>query len=465
MATMQPASPALSTRALIRLAAVALIARAILLVVGPWRDPDRAVLPDSAPYLHLADNLKDHGTFGLRTPEGAVPRFVAELRAANGTLPPMDTNGLRPESYRLPGYPAFLAAVRFCGGEIRSVLVIQALLGALSACLVVGIAQALGLSARGALIAGLLWALHPAVVVYDVAIAPEGLCNAGVIVALFVAARLPARFGIPLAGLLLGLATLVRPVGLLYVPAALALAWPRVTSPVLAVLGLSVAAVLPPALWTGRNQAAGEGCRLTSAADLHLLYGTTAHAFAEERHQDWWTSWLFDSSALTTDLERRLVPGEDVIPAARRLALEELADRPGPAVRVVLKSLAQFLLADSTGTAAALLGNLDQSPGLVTQLVYDQALVATTWTRFLLDVSWTVLNAVLAVAALAGVAAGFRLRSWRLLIVGGLTLGLGVLATAGAGGERSRLLLMLPLVLLVASLFGRAPAPAAKGTP
>jgi hypothetical protein len=446
----------LSSRTLIQLATIALIARAVLLWFGPWGSPRRAFLVDSAPYWHLAENLKDHASFGLRQPEGLVPQSIAALRSANGTLPDPDANGLRHESFRMPGYPAFLAAIMFCGGSIRSVLVVQCLLGSLSACLVAWLAQALGLSIRGAVVAGLLWALHPGLLLYDVAIVPASLLNGGVILALFLAARLPALTGALVAGLLLGLTALVQPAALLYLPAALAFAWPHTPYRMLAGFGLIITAGLFPAWWLVRNQAVGEGWRLSSATESDLLYDTAARAVAEERRQDFSASRPALIAELTATLEARIGPGQDVVQAARQLALEEIAARPGAVTRVQLKSLALLLIGDSIDTAAAVLGRLGKSSGCFTRLIRgDPAPMSAAWTELLPDILWTTANALIALGALAGLLAAIRLRSWRLVVVGGVTSALLVIGAGSAGGEELRLPNLLPLILLAASLFGR----------
>jgi hypothetical protein len=448
----------LSTRTLIRLATIALIARAALLWFGPWDNPRRAFLADSAPYWHLAENLKDHASFGLRQPEGLVTQSIAALRSANGTLPGPDANGLRPDSFRMPGYPTFLASILHCGGSIRSVLVVQCLLGTLSVCLVAWLAQALGLSIRGAVVAGLLWALNPGLLVYDVAIAPASLFNAGVILALFLAARMPPLAGVPAAGLLLGLAALVQPAAVLYLPAALALAWPRTPYRILAGLGLIFAAGLFPAWWVVRNQAVGEGWRLSSAAESDLLYDTAARAVAEERRQEFSVTRPTLIEEMTGKLTTRIGPGQDVVQAARKLAQEEIAARPGAMTRVQLKSLSLLLIGDSIDTAAAVLGRLDQSPGFFTRFIRgDPAPLSAAWTELLPDILWTTANALIALGALAGLLASIRLRSWRLVVVGGVTSALLVIGTGSAGCEALRLYMLLPLILLAASLFGRRP--------
>jgi hypothetical protein len=115
-----------------------------------------------------------------------------------------------PEGLRTPGYPAFLAAIRALGGDARAILVAQCLLGALLACLVPAIGTALGLSLRGAFVAGLLYALHPVLILFDCLVLTEGLFNVCTVAALYLATRPASGWNWFLAAGLIGLAGLVR---------------------------------------------------------------------------------------------------------------------------------------------------------------------------------------------------------------------------------------------------------------
>jgi hypothetical protein len=148
---------------------------------------------------------------------------------------------------------------------------------------------------------------------------------------------------------------------------------------------------------------------------------------------------------------------QDVIPAAWHWTLEEFAAGPRAMARVESRSLALLLIGDSMETATAVLGQLDQSRGLFTRFVRGGLVwPGDPWSRMVPDVLWTGLNAVIALAALAGLVAAFRLRAWRLLMVGGLTSLLLVVAAGTAGTERLRLTMMVPLLILAVSVFGRS---------
>lgn len=443
---------------------LALVPRLLLLGFGPWQDSDRAMRSDSQRYLRLAKNLREHHTFGLRGPGGLMHQSVVRLRAANGTLPAADANGLRPESFRTSGYPAFIALIEFIGGSVRAVLLIQCLTGAVMACLAASIGQWLGLSARSSFLVGLLWAIHPGLIVYDCVLLTESLFNAVVVIGLFLASRVRSIWGLLCVGAILGMATLVRPLGYLYVPAALTLAWPRMRWKSVAAVLLTIAAGLPPALWALRNQAVDEGFRVSTVGDLNLLYYTAAYSISEERHEDWLQSWPARVDRLTNRLGRRLNEGEDVVTAARHLAWDEIQLRPKTVVKVQAKSWLKLFFDHSLDALAGTLGLSYQPSGLFSTLLLDHNPGPMPEQESSLAVrmgalTWMSLNALIALAALLGANRAVHGRQWRLLIFGALSILLFMVATGSVGLERFRMPMMLPLFILAANLFPfKAPA-------
>jgi hypothetical protein len=438
--------------------ALALTPRLLLLFLGPWQHPGRAFQPDSYRYVLLAEALRRHHSFGLPEPKGLMHQSVAKLRAENGTLPAADADGLRPESFRTPGYPTFIAVIESLGGNVRAVLAIQCLVGAAMACLAAFIGLSLGLSARSAFLVGLLWALHPGLIVFDAVLLTESLFNGFVVIALFLACRWRPPLCLIGAGILLALATLVRPLGLLYIPAALAVAWPRLPSKLLGMMILVLAAGLPPALWAFRNQAVGEGLRLTSVGDLNLLYYTAAYSVSEERREDWLESWPNRVQELTDRLSGKLQPGEDMVPAARRLALDEIRTRPRMVARVQGKSWLKLFFDHSLPTLASTLGLSYQPSGLFSALLSgdDDSPPRQQGSSLALRIAaltWMSLNVLIALAALGGIAQAIRKHQWRILILGGLSILLFTLATGSVGLERFRMPMMLPLFVSAANCF------------
>src|SRR5205823_6305789 len=106
--------------------------------------------------------------------------------------------------------------------DFRWLLLLQCLFGALMAWMVMSIASILGVSRRGCLLAGSLWAIHPPLICFDNSCMTESLFNILSIAGLFLLARKPT-LGPWLGGGFLGLAGLLRPLAILYLPMALLL--------------------------------------------------------------------------------------------------------------------------------------------------------------------------------------------------------------------------------------------------
>jgi len=212
---------------------------------------------DSPFYIELAWNWLANGVYGF---------------PVNGKLTPVDM--------RVPGYPAFLAAIfTFSGNSPRAVMLVHAAVDLAGCLLIALIAERLAgaESRRRAFIAGLwLAALCPFTANYGAVVLTEILVTFLTTLAILIlletelggrmADRLPQNstnrfFSDPwlLAGIVVGFGTLVRPeTPLLLIAAALVLAakwrnlrnWPRLIRPgVLVGIGLIVA--LAP--WVARN--------------------------------------------------------------------------------------------------------------------------------------------------------------------------------------------------------------------
>jgi hypothetical protein len=434
----------------------ALALRLALFGLGPWQDGDRALRDDSRRYVLLTHNLVDFHAFGKSVEDGLMHQAVERLRASNGTEPRRDARGLMPESFRTPGYPAFLAGVFSVRDDLRAAVLVQCVLGALGTVLVVLIAQGLGLSSTAALIAGFLWAVHPALVLYDNLILTESLFNFAALVAIAIACRASGPVGSIAAGLVLGLTGLIRPVGLAYVPLAIAAGSGRQPRRWFSAFLLVTAAILPSAMWAARNRAVGEGFRVSTVGDLNLLFYSAAFMDSEERGDDWLTSWPRRVSEMEDDLAGRLQPGEDVISAARRLALSKMLARPALAAKVHAKSQVKLLVDHSAGDFAAVLGREYRPTGLFSRLVLggNQQNQGGDTGQVVAVLAWLILNVVILSGAALGVLLGLWRRGYRLLLGCVLTIGLLMAATGCVGLERFRLPMMLPLFLLAASVRG-----------
>lgn len=182
------------------------------------------------------------------------------------------------------GYPALVGAVyAVTGPRPVAAMVVNAVAGALSAVAVHRLAvRALAPGARRArvlsLVGGLLVALHPGLVAYTPALMTEGLTASLLACAAAVTgwAR-ERRGGVVAVGLLLGLATLVRPQSIVLAPVFGLLAVPPGSSLRRCAGGVAaagLAALLVCAPWTARNCVRMKQCALVSVnGGWNLLIG------------------------------------------------------------------------------------------------------------------------------------------------------------------------------------------------
>ncbi len=179
------------------------------------------------------------------------------------------------------GYPALIALpYALFGAKPVLAMIVNALLGALSA-LAVHDLLASATSRRLALAGGIAMALHPALVPYTAAIMTEGVTASLLVVAAALAERARtsrSRGWIVGAGLVMGLATLVRPQSLVLAPVLGFLAVPAETRLVRRLsfaAGVTALALAVCAPWTARNCTKMERCALVSVnGGWNLAIGT-----------------------------------------------------------------------------------------------------------------------------------------------------------------------------------------------
>ncbi len=247
--------------------AVALAAR---LAVAAWAGSRIRPTADAVYYQQIADRIAHGFGYTWLWPDGAVT-YAAHYPV---------------------GYPALLAAVyAVTGPRPAAAMVLNAFVGALGAFAAQRLAaRAAPESRRPALAAGLLVALHPGLVAYTPALMTEGITAALVTCAAAVAAwartrgerRVGAAVSAALVGLVVGLATLVRPQCLVLAPIFGLLAavgsrgWARAAGMAGAA---TLAAVLVCAPWTARNCVRMKRCALVSVnGGWNLLIGADAES-------------------------------------------------------------------------------------------------------------------------------------------------------------------------------------------
>jgi 4-amino-4-deoxy-L-arabinose transferase-like glycosyltransferase len=232
-AAMPRAVPAQERTARAALGAILLVALALRLVaLLLWPQP---IDGDAVLYDQLATSLA--GGYGLTKGPGEQPTAV-----------------------RGPGYPSFVAAFYILfGHRTFPVYLAQILLDGLTLWFLYRLAIGLLSDMRGALIAAALYALYPPFIQQAISLYSETLYGFLLLMSLWAFWQATKRKGprwFALSGLILGLATLVRPVTLLFPIWLGACLWPLRRSvglwrPALILMSVFVLVLAP---WTLRNQ-------------------------------------------------------------------------------------------------------------------------------------------------------------------------------------------------------------------
>jgi len=169
-----------------------------------------------------------------------------------------------------PGYPALLAATKAVTGSMTPIVFVQIIFAAYAAVLIYKMARTLVPSAF-ALVVALAYAIDPMVVFTNTAIMTDGLFSSLLVCIVYLAFFLPAQTGQSrlkgvarwaLVGLLLGIATMLRPIGqfLVFVFPAMYLLRLRMQggsedgSRIKAICACVVAFALVVVPWMARNQ-------------------------------------------------------------------------------------------------------------------------------------------------------------------------------------------------------------------
>jgi 4-amino-4-deoxy-L-arabinose transferase-like glycosyltransferase len=448
-----------------RLIALYLLALTVRLpvVIASFDDPGRARMPDSQRYISLGTNLETYGAFGLRDDERPWSA-VRQLRLTNGTAPPLDRHGLIPEAFRTPGYPFFLMLVRTVSVSLASVVLAQALLAGITAVLLAESVRRLSGSEAGAWLAGSIWALHPAMVVADGYVMTEPLFSLVAAGALYAAAGGTSAASFAVAGLAVGLAALIRPVGVLLVWPIALLALRRQQQRWVAVGVVVLAAAAPVIGWSMRNASKGEGYRLSTIAELDMYYHFAQAVRAERDGEDFHLAWPGEFPLRTESLGRRVGAGDDVYAAANRAAIEELRAAPVETLRVVAKSQFRTWLGHSAGGAFPLFGATYQPSGIVSKLL-GEAPGPGSSPHLVVAIVWTLIN--VAIVVLMVVASTRLLRDGRRSLFVALAGGIVLLSASAIslGQERLRVPIMVLVVVLIGVSIGRAPAFRRDATP
>ena len=249
-----------------------------------------------------------------------------------GTLPP--------DTWRVPGLPIGLAAA--FGSAGRATLAEARALNLVAAAVAIALTGVLalrGAGRRGALAAGVV-AVYPSYLLYAALVATESVVTAPILAALLAAMRtsVPALLT---AGIASGVATLVRPMAVAVVPAALAGVWlaeaddpsPRARLQRSAVVLVAFAITLAP--WWAFTARHGGLVPFDTTSGLNFAIGNGPLASGK---------WHF---ANVSALQARYLPGIDVTTrpgaaAATAVGVDHLRADPASFVRLAPAKLAAF---------------------------------------------------------------------------------------------------------------------------
>jgi 4-amino-4-deoxy-L-arabinose transferase-like glycosyltransferase len=160
------------------------------LVINPLIEPDRGITVDSEQYLSLAQSIIDYQSY--ESPE----------------FPQIDL-------FRAPGYPVFLALILWLtGGSLTAVLLLQMLLGLTCALLLYMLGKGL-VDERVGLAGSILFLLSPNALLWSATIMTEILFATGLFLTFLLMWKIvKEEFPAWPVGILLGVLTLIRPIGL-----------------------------------------------------------------------------------------------------------------------------------------------------------------------------------------------------------------------------------------------------------
>lgn len=169
---------------------IGLVIVRFVLILGPLIEPGRGITVDSEQYISLANNLIESG------------RYVTQIS------PLLDL-------WRAPGYSFFLAAVLWVtGGSLTAVLILQYFFG-LTCAYIIYLLGKETVDERVGVAASILFLLSPNALFWSATIMTEILFTVGLALAFLWASRaVKGQFPMWPIGILFGVMTLVRPIGL-----------------------------------------------------------------------------------------------------------------------------------------------------------------------------------------------------------------------------------------------------------
>jgi 4-amino-4-deoxy-L-arabinose transferase-like glycosyltransferase len=238
----------------------------IVVICAVWDKPGTIATTDGQQYLALANNL-----------------------AFNGVFSRSQSAPFTPESFRTPGYPAFIALLVLIRGRnpLIPLVIAQGIIGVFTVAGIIWLGKLL-FGPRIGIIAGIIFALSPIPAIMTGYANSETLFSACV-----VCGSLLLIWGIRsnkwtislLSGLVFGVAPLIRPIGIVMLPVLPLL--PIVSQPLRdswrKVLAVTLTSALLPCAWMARNALIFDHFELASVSNGNLFYYNVAGAEAHRR--------------------------------------------------------------------------------------------------------------------------------------------------------------------------------------
>jgi len=412
---------------LVVLLTAALGLRLLIFALGPMGDVSLAMDEQSPRYLALAGKLATEQTFALdaAADDGLAGR-VSTMRLEAGEVDATVGPALRLETYRTPGYPAFLALFEWLGMGGRAVLVTQCVLGAICVLLVYQLTLALLDAPRAALVAAAIMALHPASVAATNVLMPDVLWLTLMLAGLWLIVsndRNPTG-SLAIGGLLMGLAALVQPYALVLI--TLLALWVCLRRRTIRMVGAAVVAIvtaaIPVGAWMGRNYTIGFGPHLSSQPVIDRYFHTLAdmrRAAGEDASVD----------ALAAQVMRERGEDEPVLHAMDRLSSAAIGGQSRVYLATLKRNALHLFTDHSLEAVYRQFGITYDSPGVQRRMLVN----GFSWRDYTgtnddvtlgAALGWTLLNGLLLLGAVVGLTVMLVRGKWlaALLLVGLLAL-------------------------------------------
>ncbi|HCD35231.1 MAG TPA: hypothetical protein DER01_22705 [Phycisphaerales bacterium] len=432
--------------------------RLLVFILGPANNFNQAYEPDSRRYVELSKALNEFGTFA-RGPEdsGVIHIPLYQLRKQRGELEATNKYHLYPETFRTPGYPIFLSIFEWLGVSTPAAVPTQCLLSGLNVLLVFLLARHLLNHNLAAMAAAVIVAVHPADILASQSILSESLFTSLMLsgVCLAVVGYRNMAWAM-LGGLLIGAATLVRPISILL---GLAIAiWlvvcRREKVAIAAAVCTLVGSMVIPAGWIYRNHQIGLGYQISTVPSINGLFYISTYIDIANAGGDYQKDWPA-AVKLRMDQLAQTPEDQNLYSAMNQITKDTITDNPKVYAKLMGRSAFKFFTDHSTGSMMARFGRLYQPTGLKERLLKgDFSLKGIHDPQaFYLAVGWTLWNAAIAGLMVVGCIALLIQRNVKTILLAGGIILYFILTTRLEGVERFRVPVIGLQAILVASLM------------